>query len=105
MTRLRCWLLLLLIVHVLVHPIVHAMINSSTVAQTSTLTSPGDRTTASKSLDDCSLCRAGRGSMLWADLGQIALLNPLWIPIRLHTVSHALLGFQHQLPSRAPPSF
>lgn len=104
MVRFRSWLLLLLVIHVLVHPVVHGLCASSTVTHSTTVALPTDSTSTVGSLEDCSLCRAGHGAMLWADLQQVERLNPLWIPIRLRAVSEASLGVQHRLPSRAPPS-
>jgi len=103
MTRFRSWLLLFLVMHLLVHPMVHALCASSTVAHSTTVALPGDSSTA-VSLEDCSLCRAGHGAFLWADLRQVERLNPLWNPIRLKAVSDASLGVPDRLPSRAPPS-
>ena len=104
MARFRSWLLLLLVLHVLVHPMVHGFCASSTVVHSTTVALPTDSTSTVGSLEDCSLCRAGQGALLWADQQQVERLNPPWIPIRLQAVSKASLGVQHRLPSRAPPS-
>jgi hypothetical protein len=103
-SRLRSWLLLLLIVHILVHPVAHTFGTNSSPAHRTTVTLPGNSSTVISSLEDCNLCRAGHGAMLWADLRQTEWLNPVWIPVRLPAVSYASFRTDHQLPSRAPPS-
>ncbi len=102
--RVRCAILLLLMVHVLVHPIVHGLSEVLAPAQVSPATRAGDIGATSSSLDSCDLCRAGHKIMLWARLPETERLNPQWIPIRLQAASYASLRVDRRLPARAPPS-
>jgi hypothetical protein len=102
--RFRGWILLLLIAHVFGHPMVHAMCATPAPAHGALASLPSDANSLASSLENCDLCRAGQGSMLWAGLPDAERLNLHWIAVRLQAVSYASLRIERHLPARAPPS-
>jgi len=96
----RCWILVVLVMHMAVHPMLHGFTPSSSTLRVH-VTSDGTGT--ADSFDRCDLCRAGHSATVMPKPARIQLLNPHWIPVRIKAVSYASLQVTPRLPSRAPP--
>ena len=102
--KVRGWLLLVLALHLMVHPMTHAVSACMSSPSPHSLSNPlqGDLST-SGAIDNCDLCRVGQSITAAPATTPVELLNPHWIPVRLHSVSYESLQIAPKLPSRAPP--
>jgi hypothetical protein len=97
----RCWILMVLVMHMAVHPMLHGFTQPSSTSHVHVKT---DGAGTADSFDRCDLCRVGHSATVMPKPARIQFLNPDWIPVRIKTVSYASLQVTPRLPSRAPPS-